>query len=73
MRTPLRGLLLSLPAALAIAVAATDEGGGAATSMIPLARMAEPDEVSQLVAFLASDEARYITGAVMSVDAGASV
>jgi 3alpha(or 20beta)-hydroxysteroid dehydrogenase len=51
-------------------VAATDEGGGAATSMIPLARMAEPDEVSQLVAFLASDESSFITAEEHVIDGG---
>lgn len=51
-------------------VEATDEGGGDALSMIPLGRIAEPDEVSQLVLFLASDEASYITGAEHLVDAG---
>jgi NAD(P)-dependent dehydrogenase (short-subunit alcohol dehydrogenase family) len=30
----------------------------------------EPDDVSNAVLFLASDEARYITGAALPVDAG---
>lgn len=51
-------------------IEATDEGGGDALSMIPLGRIAEPDEVSQLVLFLASDEASYITGAEHLIDAG---
>jgi 3alpha(or 20beta)-hydroxysteroid dehydrogenase len=51
-------------------VAATDEDGGGITSQIPLGRMAEPDEVSQLVAFLASDESSYISGTEQIVDAG---
>lgn len=51
-------------------VEATDEGGGDALSQIPLGRIAEPEEVSNLVLFLASDEASYITGAEHIVDAG---
>jgi 3alpha(or 20beta)-hydroxysteroid dehydrogenase len=51
-------------------VAATDEGGAGAASMIPLGRMAEPDEVSQLVAFLASDESSFITAEEHVIDGG---
>jgi 3alpha(or 20beta)-hydroxysteroid dehydrogenase len=51
-------------------VEATDEGGGDALSLIPLGRIADPDEVSQLVLFLASDESSYITGSEHLVDAG---
>ena len=51
-------------------VEATDESGGDALSLIPLRRIADPDEVSQLVLFLASDESSYITGAEHLVDAG---
>lgn len=50
--------------------AATDEAGGKALSMIPLRRMAEPSEVSGLVVFLASDEARFISGAEHVIDGG---
>jgi len=35
-----------------------------------LGRIGEPDEVASLVVFLASDEASYITGACITVDAG---
>jgi glucose 1-dehydrogenase len=37
---------------------------------IPLGRLGEPDDVSSLVAFLASDEASYVTGSTYFVDGG---
>jgi 3-oxoacyl-[acyl-carrier protein] reductase len=37
---------------------------------IPLGRLGEPAEVGQLVAFLASERAGYITGAVYQIDGG---
>ena len=51
-------------------VEATDESGGDALGLIPLGRIAEPKEVSNLVLFLASDESSYITGSEHLIDAG---
>lgn len=51
-------------------VAATDEGGGDALAQIPLGRLADPSEVSNLVVFLASDESSFITGTEQVIDGG---
>jgi len=39
-------------------------------SQIPLKRMAQPKEIADLIVFLASERASYITGAVFQVDGG---
>jgi 2-hydroxycyclohexanecarboxyl-CoA dehydrogenase len=37
---------------------------------IPLRRLGEPDEIAAVVAFLVSDDARYVTGQTLSVNGG---
>ena len=38
--------------------------------MIPLRRMAQPEEVARLALFLASDESAYSTGSEFVIDGG---
>ncbi|MEU1154302.1 beta-ketoacyl-ACP reductase [Streptomyces sp. NPDC051582] len=42
-------------------------------TQIPLGRLARPEEIAATVAFLASEHAAYITGAVVPVDGGAGM
>ena len=42
----------------------------ATLASIPMGRMGAPEDVAKAVAFLASDEAAYVTGQVLAVDGG---
>ena len=48
----------------------SDEFKETALKMIPLGRVGAPEDVANAVAFLASDEASYITGHVLNVNGG---
>jgi len=37
---------------------------------VPLGRMGDPDEIAKVLAFLASDEASYVSGVEFFVDGG---
>ncbi len=49
------------------------EGADKAGSFIPMGRIGEPDDIADVIVFLASHEARYLTGQVISVDGGLGV
>ncbi len=53
--------------------AKTDAGRALALSIQALKRSAEPDDIGGVAAFLASDEARWITGDTLRVDGGSKL
>jgi NAD(P)-dependent dehydrogenase (short-subunit alcohol dehydrogenase family) len=50
-----------------------DEYKDTITARLPLARLGTGEEIGRLVAFLASPQASYITGANMIADGGLSI
>ena len=51
----------------------TDAGRDFTLGMQALKRLAEPDDIGGVIAFLASDEARWITGDTVHVDGGSKL
>ncbi|MCV6604683.1 MAG: SDR family oxidoreductase, partial [Porticoccaceae bacterium] len=47
-----------------------DDAKSSLLSMVPLARLGQPQEIAQVVSFLASDAAAYITGETIHVNGG---
>lgn len=52
------------------AVLTSAEARGRILSRTPLKRLGQPEEVAEVVAFLASDAASYMTGEIVAVDGG---
>jgi NAD(P)-dependent dehydrogenase (short-subunit alcohol dehydrogenase family) len=47
-----------------------DEGRASTAALHPLGRLGEPDDVAWGCVYLASDEARFVTGAELVIDGG---
>ena len=65
----LRGVTAEMPPDSIEAKAMTDM----AQQLIPLGRIAEPQEIAKAMLFLISDDASYVTGHILIVDGGYSV
>ncbi|MDZ4124686.1 MAG: SDR family oxidoreductase, partial [Hydrogenophaga sp.] len=52
------------------AVLTSDEARNKILSRTPMRRLGEPDEIADVVAWLASDAASYVTGEIVTVDGG---
>jgi 3-oxoacyl-[acyl-carrier protein] reductase len=53
--------------------AKTDSGRGYSLGIQALKRIAQPDDIATAIAFLASDDARWITGDTLNVDGGSKL
>jgi len=53
--------------------AVRNKAGDLIKKMIPMRRLGQPDDIAKVAVFLASDEASYLTGQVITVDGGLSL
>ncbi len=53
--------------------ALTDDQKQAILDAVPAGRLGRPDEIAEAIAFLSSEDAAYITGALLPVDGGTSM
>ena len=58
------------PVATEMLAALSEDRREALTAAVPLGRLASPDEIAGTIAFLASADAAFITGAIIPVDGG---
>ena len=67
-----RGITVNAVAPGIIATGMSDDAfdAEAVRSLVPMKRAGQPDEVADLVAFLASEQAAYISGQVISINGG---
>ena len=66
-------LAAAIQAAREINEQMTDKAKEAVKTQIPLGRVGKVDDIAEVVTFLASEKASYITGQVISVDGGMSI
>ncbi|MDX6340671.1 MAG: hypothetical protein QOH87_809 [Trebonia sp.] len=50
--------------------AGSEEGAAAMAATVPAGRLGHVDEIADVIKFLASDDARFLTGQIVAVNGG---